>query len=80
MLTLLNDKAHGAGQNGIYLNSLKKLEVHIPSISDQKTIIAKLDGVYEQLELAKQAIDRIKSKYNELKSAILKQELQSEAA
>tara|TARA_Y100001970_G_scaffold118355_1_gene146914 strand:- start:544 stop:1737 length:1194 start_codon:yes stop_codon:yes gene_type:complete len=74
-------KSEGTGINNVpSVKILKNLIIKLPTLAEQKSIVSKLDLAFHEVELAKQAIDSKKSNYNALKSAILKQELQSEAA
>jgi type I restriction enzyme, S subunit len=80
MLEVLNDGARGVAQKGIYLKSLKALPFLLPPLAEQQRIVAKLDAASSEFENANESIIKCKANYLALKSAILAQELQSEAA
>lgn len=49
----LNQEAHGIAQRGIYLRQLSELEIPIPSLSEQQSIVAELDKINELINLKK---------------------------
>ena len=64
----------------IYYKDLKNIEISLPPLPEQQRIVAKLDDAFSKLKIAKQSIEKMKSNYSALKSALLAQELQSEVA
>jgi len=61
-------------------SKLKQLKLPIPPLSEQKRIVAKLDKAFAEIDKAFASMKKIENNYLQLKSAILKKELQSEAA
>ena len=63
-------EAHGVAQKGIYLKQLANVIVEIPSISEQTTMLEKLDRVQKVIDLRKQEFQRldelIKARFIEL--------------
>ena len=49
----LNQEAHGIAQRGIYLRQLSELEIPIPLLSEQQSIVAELDKINELISLKK---------------------------
>ena len=49
----LNQEAHGIAQRGIYLRQLSELEIPIPPLSEQQSIVAELDKINELISLKK---------------------------
>lgn len=70
----------GTAIRRIILKNLKKICFKLPSFSRQDSLVSKLDAASAEIELARNAIKRIRSNYHALKSSILKQELQSKVA
>tara|TARA_B100000989_G_scaffold298761_1_gene289670 strand:- start:4528 stop:5697 length:1170 start_codon:yes stop_codon:yes gene_type:complete len=77
---LLNDLGTGTTFKEISGKVLANVPIPLPSILEQKSIVAKLDTAFSKLEIAKNVIVKSKINYQKLKSSILKQELQSEVA
>jgi len=77
---LLNDLGTGTTFKEISGKVLANVPIPLPSILEQKSIVAKLDTAFSKLEIAKNAIIKSKISYQKLKSTILKQELQSKVA
>ena len=77
---LLNDLGTGTTFKEISGKVLANVPIPLPSILEQKSIVAKLDTAFSKLEIAKNAIIKSKLSYQKLKSTILKQELQSKVA
>ena len=59
---------------------LRSIPIPLPPLAEQQRIVAKLDTIFSELVDANEAIEQSKTNYLALKSAILAQELQSEAA
>ena len=59
---------------------LRKITVRIPNLLKQAEIVTKLDTIFELNEEYQSIIDKKHVQLSALKSAILAQELQSEAA
>jgi type I restriction enzyme S subunit len=74
------DAGRGATVQGVNLPFLNSLSFPLPPLSEQQRIVAKLDTIFSELVDANEAIEQSKTNYLALKSAILAQELQSEAA
>ena len=49
----LEQEAHGIAQRGIYLRQLSELEIPIPPLSEQQSIVAELDKINELINLKK---------------------------
>ena len=49
----LEQEAHGIAQRGIYLRQLSELEIPIPPLSEQHSIVAELDKINELISLKK---------------------------
>ena len=68
--TYIENIAKGVAQKGIYLKDVSDIDIRIPSISNQKLIISKLDKVNSIIKLRKEelcALDHIvKSRFIEL--------------
>lgn len=77
---LLNDLGTGTTFKEISAKTLSNVSISIPPLAEQQRIVAKLDAGFEEIKNAKNAVNRCKENYAALKSAILTQELQSEAA
>jgi type I restriction enzyme S subunit len=50
--------SRGVAQKGIYLNTLKNLEISYPSLTEQKRIVNKLDAIFENIEKVKKNTER----------------------
>jgi type I restriction enzyme S subunit len=70
----------GATVQGVKLPFLNSLSLPQPPLAEQQRIVAKLDKAFADLESGTLATLKSKANYQALKSAILAQELQSEAA
>ena len=82
-LLLISNKLEGS--SGAIFNSINKsqieaLEVTLPSIEEQQNILDKLDAALEKIKLTEYSNEAIIKNFIKLKSAILKQELQSSEA
>jgi type I restriction enzyme, S subunit len=49
----LNDQARGVAQKGIYLETLRELEVELPSVPEQQRIVDILDDAFDGIATAK---------------------------
>jgi len=49
----LEQEAHGIAQRGIYLRQLSELEIPIPPLSEQQSIVSELDKINELISLKK---------------------------
>lgn len=67
-------------QASVNQNDIKSVPFSYPPLAEQQRIVAKLDAAFAEIDNAKYAIKNQQENYNALKSAILAQELQSEAA
>jgi len=70
----------GASYPAVNDTQVKNLHISYPSLAEQQRIVATLDAAYREIENANDSIIKSKTNYLALKSAILAQELQSEAA
>ncbi|MDC0884719.1 restriction endonuclease subunit S [Gammaproteobacteria bacterium] len=82
-LLLISNKLEGS--SGAIFNSINKsqieaLEVTLPSIEEQQNIVDKLDAALEKIKLTEYSNEAVFKNFIKLKSAILKQELQSSDA
>ena len=66
--------------NSINKKQIEDITFILPPLEEQKAIVAKLDAAFAEVETVKQSVGRTKTNYAALKSAILAQELRSEAA
>ena len=81
---LLQISANLEGSAGAIFNSISKkqideIEFMLPPLAEQQRIVAKLDAAFSKIEEASNISKRKQANYQTLKSAILAQELQSEA-
>jgi len=53
----LNSRARGVAQKGIYLETIRDLEITIPPISTQQQIVTKLDAIFAEIEKATAAAE-----------------------
>ena len=65
---------------GLNRNDVYNLLINLPSLTEQQRIVAKLNTAYSEFIIANEALTKSNINYLALKSAILAQELQSEAA
>ena len=63
-----------------HYNLLKKIQIIIPSLEEQRRIITKLDKCDSELNIAFECVKKNKQNYLALRSAILSKALQSKAA
>ena len=70
----------GAAQPHVYAKEIATLDFPVITLAEQQRIVAKLDAAFAEIETANNTIRRKQTNYQALKSAILAQELQSEAA
>lgn len=68
----INRKKRGGAQPNINANELKKLEIPIPPISEQKRMIAKLDGLKSSIEMIENEIKNRDNLLTKLPQSILK--------
>jgi type I restriction enzyme, S subunit len=57
MLEYLNSRARGVAQKGIYLETIRDLEITIPPISTQQQIVTKLDAIFAEISKATAAAE-----------------------
>jgi type I restriction enzyme S subunit len=57
----LNQEAHGIAQRGIYLRQLSELEIPIPPLSEQQSIVTELDKINELISLKKAQLSDLDS-------------------
>ena len=77
---LLNELGTGTTFKEISTKALSNIEISIPPLAEQQHIVAKLDAAFAEIAVAKDAVVAYQQNYQTLKSAILAQELQREAA
>jgi type I restriction enzyme S subunit len=77
--TLLKETS-GVAQPNLSQVKIKDVPVPVLPITEQQSIVAKLDIALAEVDTAKHVVEHTKAQYAALKSAILTQELQSEAA
>ena len=70
---------NGATVDTLSISKLNVMDFPLPPLSEQQRIVAKLDAIFNELVDSNEAIEQSKTNYQALKSAILTQELQSEA-
>jgi len=59
----LNERARGVAQKGIYLETLRDLDINFPELREQRLVVAKLDKINFQI---KNMINSYKSKVDQL--------------
>lgn len=69
----IRNESNGAAQKGIYLKQLAAYKVFIPSISEQKAIVAALDAIKVKVGRLQANYDKICQECSALKQAILRQ-------
>jgi len=72
--------ARGSTVRNLNIELVSNVEVSYPPLAEQQRIVAKLDAAFAEIEAANNVIKQKLATYHSLKSAILAQELQSEAA
>jgi type I restriction enzyme S subunit len=70
----------GVAQPNLSQAKIRDVRIPVLSLEEQERIVAKLDAVFAEAESAQSAIRLTRANYGALKSAILAQELQGEAA
>lgn len=70
--TVLEGKAQGAAQKGIYLNQLKKIIINYPNIEEQNEIVNKLDCFSSIILTLQSNFEATVTLCNDLKQSILK--------
>lgn len=79
----INTLAHGAAYSALPIQRLKAFEIPVPSIKEQSDIVNSLENLFQQIKTLKSTLNSKLLAITNLKSAILKKELQqdnSEAA
>ncbi len=74
----INEGISGAAQGGFNASKLAELRIPLPPLAEQQRIVAKLDTTFAEIDKAIASAERKAVNLQSLKSAILKQELQSE--
>lgn len=77
-LETLTDEAKGAAQKGIYLNSVKKLEIVDISLKTQQKTVSYLDEISQKMEKIKQIQKEKMQSLKALKASILDQAFKGE--
>jgi len=67
-------------QINISKKDILSAKIRLPPLAEQQRIVAKLDAAFAEIENANNSIIKSKANYLALKTSILAQELQSEAA
>lgn len=62
----------GTAQKGIYLNSLKNMDIKVPNIELQKTIADNIQNIFDKIDNIENNINENIDKLNVLKQAVLK--------
>tara|TARA_Y100001935_G_scaffold100603_1_gene83656 strand:- start:1018 stop:2157 length:1140 start_codon:yes stop_codon:yes gene_type:complete len=65
---------------GINRNDVYKRLIYLPTLEKQKNIVSTLDAIYAEIEKVNDSVSKLENNCNELKTAILKEELQSSEA
>lgn len=73
---ILNEKANGAAQKGIYLKQLANLEIPVPLLSEQQRIVSLLDAEFAKIDTLKANAERNLQNAKDLFQAALKKELE----
>jgi type I restriction enzyme S subunit len=75
---LLNERARGVAQKGIYLETLRELDINFPDIKNQILIVSRLDKISEQIEIMRETyVDKI-SQLSLYKQSILQRAFSGE--
>ncbi len=69
----INQVARGTSQKGLYLNKMRKYILPLPSLAEQKKIVARLDSLSEKVEKLKIYQQETASDLDALKQSILHQ-------
>lgn len=77
-LETLTDEAKGAAQKGIYLNSIKQLEIVDVSLQTQQKVVSYLDEISSKMEKIKQIQKEKMQSLKALKASILDQAFKGE--
>ena len=77
-LEILTDEAKGAAQKGIYLNSIKQLEIVDVSLQTQQKVVSYLDEISQKMEKIKQIQKEKMQSLKALKASILDQAFKGE--
>jgi type I restriction enzyme S subunit len=67
----LLDNAKGTAQKGIYLNSLKKVPIHIPPLAEQNRIVAQLEAAMQKLEASQERLEKLPVLLKKFRQAVL---------
>ena len=62
MRSLLENESHGIAQKGIYLKQLSSMEINLPMINEQESVVKCLDAIWNIMKQRK----RVLQKYDEL--------------
>ena len=76
----LYELSNKAALPSITNSAVEQIEIRLPSLSEQERVIIKLDIALAEIEKAAIVLNKKQVNYEALKSAILAQELQREAA
>jgi type I restriction enzyme, S subunit len=74
------NSARGSTVRNLNIDLVSKVVVTVPPLAEQQRIVEKLDAAFSEVKAATNGVEEMKTNYKALKSAILAQELQSEAA
>ncbi len=65
-------KARGTAQKGVYLKTLGETPVGLPSLDDQRAVVAEIEKQFSRLDEAVANLKRVKANLNRYKAAVLK--------
>lgn len=69
----IRDLSVGVNINNIRKEYIENLEINCPPLPEQERIVAKLDSIFAQLEVAKQGLEKIPVLLKEFRQAVLTQ-------
>ncbi len=68
---LMDSKASGTAQRGVYLRTLGELPVRLAPLNEQKRIVAKLDELLQKVEACKQRLEKIPTILKRFRQSVL---------
>jgi type I restriction enzyme, S subunit len=68
---LMDSKASGTAQRGVYLRTLGELPIKVAPLNEQKRIVAKLDELLPKVEACKQRLEKIPTILKRFRQSVL---------
>lgn len=82
MRSLLENESHGIAQKGIYLKQLSSMEINLPMINEQESVVKCLDAIWNIIKQRKRVLQKydelIKARFVELFGSFLNAEYEKE--